>query len=214
MEGSDDETYDYAYYDTDFDVFAYALTLGYNITGGLSVFAGWNSHETSFTDQFSYTDSVLSALDPLDGETEFSADGWFLGLSYGWNLFEDSTLSIKAAYALLDGDLTSRYDSYSFYSYEGSNTIYYSRNHVTINNDGGDATGMTIGVAWKSYLTDSLSYSITADWYKYTFDDFSGNEITVDWGYDNEGPQQYYDDSSSDVEEESYIFRFALSYQF
>ncbi|MCI5157219.1 MAG: hypothetical protein D3906_02070 [Candidatus Electrothrix sp. AUS1_2] len=174
--------------DTTYDISAYALTLGYNIIGGLSAFGGWNDHTTTIMKQ--YSASKLAS--------EFSSGGWFLGLSYGWNVLEDSAISVKAAYAVLQGDI------------EGEEAL--ENGTVTVRSDGGDATGATLGLAWKSYLTDSLSYSFTVDWYNYTYEDFS-NDFSVHWN-DAQGPLPISSDSASDVEEEAYIFRFALSYMF
>lgn len=190
MEGSDEAAEENSgeVVTRDFDVFAYALTLGYNITGGLSAFGGWNGHKTSVSSQYS--------SDTFD--SEFSSAGWFLGLSYGWAVLENSTLSIKAAYALLEGDI------------EGEE-LFDNNTKVTVNSDAGDAAGATIGLAWKSYLTESLSYSITADWYNYTYEDFTNEFHLVEGANTRVLPTTT---STSDVDEESYTFRFALSYLF
>ncbi len=172
----------------DFDVFAYALTVGYNITGGLSAFGGWNGHETSVSSQYNAGDF----------DSEFSSAGWFFGLSYGWSVFENSTLSIKAAYALLEGDI------------EGEE-LFNDNTKVLVSSDAGDAAGATIGMSWKSYLTDSLSYTVSADWYNYTYEDFT-NEFHLVEG-ENTRPLPT-ETSTSDIDEESYTFRFALSYLF
>jgi hypothetical protein len=172
--------------DWDFDVADYALTAGYNIWSGLSVFGGWKGHEISMAGRESGTPQGAVKWD-----YDFTSSGWFLGLSYGWTIFESNMLSVKAAYAWLDGELEGgkQFEDNSSYLYKG---------------DDGTSSGANIGVTWKGFLTDSLNYDVSADWYSYSFEDFdtSDTDLTPD------------DAGQLTIEEDSYTLRFALSYVF
>jgi hypothetical protein len=192
-EASDEYTYQaYDYYgnasdqlvDWDFDVADYAVTVGYNIWGSLSAFGGWKGHEISMTGK-----------EPtVTWNYDFTSSGWFLGLSYGWTVLESNMLSVKAGYAWLDGEM------------DGGKQFEDNTSYL-IDTDGGTSSGANLGVTWKGFLTDSLNYDISADWYSYSFEDF---EVADSFNGSAFTPS----DSDLTIEEDAYSLRFTLSYVF
>ncbi|WLE98168.1 MAG: hypothetical protein QTN59_04885 [Candidatus Electrothrix communis] len=197
-EASDEYAYQaYDYYgnasdqlvDWDFDVADYALTVGYNIWASLSVFGGWKGHEISMAGRESGTPQGEVRWD-----YDFTSSGWFLGLSYGWTIFESNMFSIKAGYAWLDGEMDGG-------KQREDNTSYL------IDSEGGTSSGANLGLTWKGFLTDSLNYDISADWYSYSFEDF-----TVADSFN--GGDFASSDTKMTIEEDAYTLRFTLSYVF
>ncbi|MCI5157218.1 MAG: hypothetical protein D3906_02065 [Candidatus Electrothrix sp. AUS1_2] len=192
-EASDEYNYQaYDYYgnasdqlvDWDFDVADYAVTVGYNIWGSLSAFGGWKGHEISMTGK-----------EPtVTWNYDFTSSGWFLGLSYGWTFFESNMFSIKAGYAWLDGEM------------DGGKQFEDNTSYL-IDTDGGTSSGANIGLTWKGFLTDSLNYDISADWYSYSFEDF---EVSDSFNGGDFTPS----DADLTIEEDAYSVRFTLSYVF
>ncbi|RWX48936.1 hypothetical protein VT99_10424 [Candidatus Electrothrix marina] len=170
--------------DWDFDVADYAVTAGVNIWSGLSVFGGWKGHEISMTGK-----------EPtVTWNYDFTSSGWFLGLSYGWTILESNMLSVKAAYAWLDGEMDGG-------KQREDNTSYL------IDTDGGTSSGANVGVTWKGFLTDSLNYDISADWYSYSFEDFEVSDSFNGGAFTST-------DADLTIEEDAYTLRFTLSYLF
>ena len=189
--GSDDYLIDgHAYpVDWDVDILDYALTLGFNVWRTMAVYGGWKGHETTLEGT-----EVGRTWD-----AEFDTNGWFTGLSYGIPIGESNMLSFNIAYAWLEGDIENHqiYDG-RYYSRPAGTTRDFRANN-------GDADGFTLGASWKGYITDALSYTLSGDWYDYSYEDF-------DHEYSLNGASYSPTDWTDTVDEQAYSFRFVLSY--
>ena len=177
--------------DWDVDVFDAALTAGYNVWKSLAVYAGWKWHTTDMDGSISIPANWRGAgnaaiPNALNMDNEISYNGPFIGVSYGWKIGESNLLSVNAAYAWMSANM-----DLTISTTNGN----YSEKLPTADSDD-DASGLTLGIAWKGYLTDALSYGISADWYKYSYNFVAATS------------------SNEDFEEEAYSLKFTISYDF
>lgn len=109
-----------------------------------------------------YKDGKSQASGDQGQELKFQENGFFIGGNYGWLITETGSLSIKLAYAKLDGDLT-----------ETSNNPAFASPAVLATpldtNASSDARGLSYGVSWSSRVSKNFSYTIGLDRKKYTF---------------------------------------------
>ncbi|MCB1793749.1 MAG: hypothetical protein KDJ70_04835 [Candidatus Competibacteraceae bacterium] len=140
----------------------WALSLGYLITDRWAVFAGYKSGNTDWDQPIQ-----LIAISPISGLIEnakisgkFDQDGPFLGTSYSFPI-GPGALTLKAAYAYLDGAYKWSFNDYSLID-DMSQSVY-------LNLDG-HSNAFSIGVSWTQSLTDNLGYSIGANYHQYRFD--------------------------------------------
>lgn len=186
----------------DVDVFDYAFTAGYNVWKTLAVYAGWKGHTTNMDATTNIPANWLgiqglpAVPNAINWDVELKYSGPFIGASYGWQIGESNLLSVNAAYAWMSGDLdtvlTSQWDP------NLQKSLSNLGKSLSTNGDDGDASGLTLGISWKGLITDALSYTVSADWYKYSFDGFTVQDGTVD----------------HDIDEEAYSLRFTMSYAF
>ena len=191
-EGSDDYTiggYTHAT-DWDVDVFDYALTAGYNVWSTLAIFGGWKGHETTLDGNVLLNNGITN----VNWDNSFETDGFFLGASYGFVIGEAGVLSINAAYAWMNGD------------FEGHQT-YSSGTTRDFKADDGDSGGFRIGIGWKGYITDALAYSVNADYYSYSYDDFKHK-------YSKNGAPYVQTNWNNEIDESAYSLRAGISYTF
>ena len=172
--------------DWDVNIFDFSVALGYNVWKGLAVYGGWKRHETAM-------DGYGSSSDWPNWDYEFDTEGWFTGVSYGVPIGEANLLSFNVAYAWLEGD------------FQGTQLSTNGMSSRAFQADDGDSGGVTIGAAWKGYLTDLLSYSVTVDWYAYSYEDFQHN-------YSKNGEAFYQTNWTNTVDEEAMSCRFTISY--
>ncbi len=178
-------------FDYDVDILDYAFTLGYNVWRTMAVYGGWKGHETT----------LEGTSVGVKWDSDFDTNGWFTGVSYGIPIGESNLLSFNIAYAWLDGEITGHqiYDGTGERGWSAGDTRDFRATD-------GDADGFTIGAAWKGYVTDALSYTLSADWYDYSYEDFNTE-------YSNDGGKNYVKtDWVEDVDEQAFSFRCVLSY--
>jgi hypothetical protein len=175
-------------YDWDVDVLDYAFTLGFNVWRTMAVYGGWKGHETTLEGS-----AVGEKWD-----AEFDTNGWFTGLSYGIPIGASNMLSFNVAYAWLEGDI----EDHQIFDGSGNLPAGTTRDFRANN---GDADGLTIGASWKGYFTDALSYTLSADWYDYSYEDF-------DHEYSYNGAEYTQTNWTDTVDEQAFSFRFILSY--
>jgi len=179
----------------DVDVVDYAFTAGYNVWKTLAVYAGWKGHTTNMDAATNIPANWLgiqglpAVPNAINWDVELQYNGPFIGASYGWQIGESNLLSVNVAYAWMSGDLEMTLTS------QWNPNI---RESMSANGDDGDASGLTLGVSWKGMITDALGYTVSADWYKYSFDGFTVQGGTAD----------------QDIDEEAYSLRFTVSYAF
>jgi hypothetical protein len=149
----------------------YTFTVGYNVWGGINLFAGYLDGETTLTPEplcptADFVDVPFPDCGPgffeestlhgnlaqdhyvlgfSDYEQTYSEDGWFLGGSYAWKISDVGTLSFSLAYADLDSTYEDNFGEKNFgvdFQFEG------------------DATGLSYGINWSQPLTDRVGYYI------------------------------------------------------
>jgi len=151
----------------------WALSLGYLITDQWSVFAGYKSGKTDW-DQSAFV-SVIEDPSVYQNATldeQFTQDGPFLGTSYSFPI-GPGTLTLKAAYAYLDGTFKWNFDSTIFGLPGGDlpRTRYYNLD--------GNSNAYSLGVSWTQALADNLGFSIGANYHNYDFDLSGSSAETV-----------------------------------
>ena len=100
----------------------------------------------------------------------FKEKGLFIGANYGWKVSNSGHFSINFAFADLEGDLTE----------DVTNALFTSLPTPLDINATSDAQGLSYGLSWSSRLTDKLSYSVSVDSKKYTFDNIKdSNPATI-----------------------------------
>lgn len=180
-EGDNDVNWPVGSMNYKYDITDLSMTLGVNVWKNLSVYAGWKDHETSF-----------DGSGDLSAQDTFESDGFFGGLAFGL-VFDPGVLSVNLAYADLNGD------------YQTGQTIPGWGQRSWRAQDV-SANGFTVGAGWRGFIGELLSYSLQADWYKYTFDDFSTEYSQNGGAY---GPATF----TSEIEEEALTFRAMIAYQ-
>lgn len=93
---------------------------------------------------------------------KFEEKGLFIGANYGWTL-GSGRLSINAALADLDGELTETVTNPQF----ASPAVLSEPLDI---NATSDAQGLSYGLSWSSRISKNLSYSLSLDTKKYTFE--------------------------------------------
>jgi hypothetical protein len=178
-------------YKADFDRAEYAVSLGYNVTDRLAVFAGYKWASTDFETTFSGPGTIvigrgIEAEATLDGKYNFSFDndGPFLGVAYGWNIDRGAlkgTLITNLALGFLSGEIkertaiaTVRFPSLGIVA--SDNELARISQFTT-----GDTVGWTLGIAWRGLTPiKNLTYSLGINGYQYRFnaDDSIQPDIT------------------------------------
>lgn len=144
----------------------WAISLGYMITSQWSIFGGYKSGNTEWNQPFRYNtqkDSTLISDGNLDAN--FDQDGPFLGTSYSFPI-GPGVLTLKAAYAYLDGTYKWNYDQYVYPPFSG-NDPYNSIQKVKLD---GNSNAFSLGISWTQSLANNLGLSIGANYHRYKFD--------------------------------------------
>lgn len=136
-----------------------ALTIGYRVYSGgnnigpVNVFVGYlNGNSAWRSTDFTYDTSVVPSTYQFSVYRYiFSENGGYIGANYSQPFGEKGTLSLSAAYALLDGNL-------GILSSWGDNFDYIS-----------DATGYSLGITWTGPITGNLNYRVGMKHVKYDF---------------------------------------------
>jgi hypothetical protein len=141
----------------------WAFSLGYRVTDQWSIFAGYKSGKTDW-DQSVRTSEVPDFL-IQEGSfaVKFEQDGPFLGTSYSF-LIGSGALTIKAAYAYLDGSYASNYNGVCIPC--GVDPVPVRQNFSW----DGDSDAFSFGVSWTQPLMDNLGLSVGANYHRYKFD--------------------------------------------
>lgn len=164
-----------------------SVTLGYNIWSGLNVFAGYMWGETHLRPEatcftFPVPCSALNLAADLENEgredyrQEYTEEGPYMGLSYGWLIADAGTLSVSAAYAKMDGQFKDNYV-----------TTAFGDEHFNFE---GDSTGTSIGVTWSAPLGEASAYFLDIRQQKYSMD-----------GKDTDTPSTYLDTVEVETDE-------------
>jgi hypothetical protein len=190
--------------DTSFDRRDFAVSLGYALSGSLSIFAGYKQVATQFTEKtdgmYSYTvwdgDNSAENIDYTYGRLwgvgrfKFEYSGPFIGFIKGWT-FDDTyflkgIITANVALAFLEGKLTTRHDVSHMsvlwagdqqipeYIYPGTTPPIISRSDTK-----GDALGLKVNLSWRGNTPwEGLSYIFGISGYRYEFDT-SGTESNM-----------------------------------
>jgi hypothetical protein len=155
----------------------WALSLGYRMTDQWSVFAGYKSGKTDW-DQ-SMRVNVVPPISMLiqDGKfaVNFDQDGPFVGTSYSF-LMGPGALTVKAAYAYLDGSYKSSFDS---------RVLGAGGNYIPLVQQfdwDGTSNAFSFGVSWTQSVTNNLGYSVGANYHHYQFDASGSKQFTTTFG--------------------------------
>ncbi len=96
----------------------------------------------------------------------FQEKGPFIGANFGWVVAKSSMFIVNIAYADLEGDLREEVTNPLFVSGSGPSDIA-----VPLDIDANsDSKGLSYGVSWASRISKAVSYSVSLDAKKYTFD--------------------------------------------
>lgn len=125
----------------DGNVTYYSLAAGIAITDNFSIYVG-------------YLYNNLDSSGNRGAESSFTADGYFLGASYGWVIQDLGVLTLNLAVADLDGS--------NRFKVPGLLIDYDSTS---------DAQGLSYGISWRSTINKNWGYSIALDGYQYNFTD-------------------------------------------
>lgn len=144
----------------------WAISLGYMITDQWSIFAGYKAGQTD-SDQ-----SIALNRPPPGSETiqagnysvSFDQGGPFLGTSYSFPI-GPGALTLKAAYAYLDGDYTSDFQSTVFPPL--TPTPVPALQQFTWK---GNSNAYSLGVSWTQSLVENLGFSLGVNYHHYKFD--------------------------------------------
>ncbi|MCC8987635.1 MAG: hypothetical protein LM523_08010 [Candidatus Contendobacter sp.] len=166
------------YGDIDAKHYDWAISLGYRITDQWSVFAGYKAGQTD-SDQSGTLNSPTpesELLQTLNYSVTFDQGGPFLGTSYSFSI-GPGVLTLKAAYAYLDGKYTSDFQSTYFppvtpapvpalqqFTWEGNSNAY------------------SLGVSWTQSIAENLGFSLGANYHRYEFDASGSQRFTATIG--------------------------------
>lgn len=125
------------------------LTLGYRLLPALNVFGGYISGETKMRSiDYQYVGTVWQ---PSPGDNSFDTKGYFAGVSTSHSFGDKGTLSLSAAYAIMDGTLVGNYGNVS----------------GTIKSD--DASGYSTGLSWTGPMGESVFYRVGFRYARYSY---------------------------------------------
>jgi len=157
MSGEGNGTYTYDLADPrvpgnemDFEREDYAISLGYALHENLSLFAGYKWGKTDFSESYN-PQTGGGFLEYFD--TEFKEDGPFVGAAIGWPV-GNGLVAINIAVAMLDAE-------------NNQTKVGQAGSYLDFS---GDTVGVNFGVSWRAPITDNLSYSLSLDGYRYSFD--------------------------------------------
>lgn len=151
----------------------WAVSLGYQVNDQWSIFAGYKSGKTEWDQSFHDNRPAPDSRVVQDGNfnLEFEQDGPFIGTSYSF-LIGPGALTIKAAYAYLDGTYTSDFNSVCRPPNTNCSTAQLSVSQQF--NLNGNSNAFSFGLSWTQSLTSSLGLSIGANYQRYEFDTAGG----------------------------------------
>ncbi|WP_101759884.1 hypothetical protein [Oceanicoccus sp. KOV_DT_Chl] len=139
------------------------ITVGWNVTPQLTVFAGYKTGETEI--DFKVRESVIEDTDdditPAFTDS-FEESGVFVGVAYGWSLGEAGQLGVSLAYADMEAEnkLTGTTDE----DFDEDDEIDFDDLTGTFN---GDVSGYSAAVQWSKPLGDHLVYQALIRYNKY-----------------------------------------------
>ena len=166
-----------SYSDVDAQHSDWAISLGYRINDQWSVFAGYKSGKTEWDQSVRLNRPAPDSRVLQDGNfnLEFEQDGPFIGTSYSF-LIGPGALTIKAAYAYLDGTYTSDFNSVC----RPPNTNCPDTPKLALQqfNLNGNSNAFSFGLSWTQSLTDNFGMSIGANYQRYEFDTSGSGSIT------------------------------------
>ena len=159
-----------AYYgDVDAQHSDWALSLGYQFTDQWSLFAGYKSGNTDWNQPFRIDrpDPDFRTVQDGNFSVKFDQDGPFVGTSYSF-LIGPGALTLKAAYAYLNGTYTSDFNAVC----RPPNNDCPNAPLPTLQqfNWGGNSNAFSVGASWTQAITDNLGVSIGANYHRYKFD--------------------------------------------
>lgn len=169
--------------DVDIDRSEYAVSVGYNILEGLSIFGGWKWADTELEylsdgtyglvinpDEAGAT-TILEANVKDNGKRKFQFNGPFLGLAYGIPVLEAGGLSLKFGVAKLEGELTNR-STVKLTNIRANDIPLAGTEEFPLGNDvKGDSIGWNVGIAWNGTTpVEGLGYTVGVDAYQYKFE--------------------------------------------
>lgn len=159
----------------------WAISLGYRINEQWSVFAGYKSGKTEWDQSFQTNRPAPDSRVVQDGNynLEFEQDGPFIGTAYSF-LIGPGALTIKAAYAYLDGTHTADFNSVC----RPPNDNCPSAPIPVLQriNLSGNSNAFSFGLSWTQSLADNLGLSIGANYQQYEFDTSGSGSITSSIG--------------------------------
>lgn len=136
----------------------YAITLGYQLTETITLFAGYRESQTEFEEQ-----NTLTVLNQdtffFSSELDYEQKGPFIGTTFSHNFNSlNASLSFTVAIADIEGDIE-------------------QPEQITIE---GDTTGLKLGLNWTQSLSGTaFTYTIHVDGYQYTFE--SNTDLGADF---------------------------------
>jgi hypothetical protein len=146
---------------TDVEREDWAATVGVNIAGGLTAFAGWKFGESKQTG----IEASAVGNAPQGFNQTFEEEGPFVGLGYGIPIADAGILSFSVAYADLDAEYSEggRF-GVPFPADSMANTLIGPERYT------GDATGFSYALQWQGELTQQLLYNAAIKYQKYDLD--------------------------------------------
>lgn len=169
------------YGDIDVKHYDWAISIGYMITDQWSVFAGYKAGKTD-SEQASTVNRPppgFETIQTADYSTGFDQGGPFLGTSYSFPI-GPGALTLKAAYAYLDGEYTNDYQSTCL----PPNTNCPNSPLAILQqfNWKGNSNAYSLGVSWTQSIAENLGFSLGANYHQYKFDASGSQRYTATVG--------------------------------
>lgn len=150
--------------ETDIEREDQSITFGYNAWQNLNVFVGYMKGKTTLSPDAMCPGICTTPMANLaydhhvvnigSYEQEYTEEGFFAGLSYGYRVSDIGTLSASIAYASMDGQYKDNYAALPAENFDFE----------------GDSTGFSIGLTWSAPLTDRVGYFVDLRRQAYSMD--------------------------------------------
>lgn len=175
--------------DSDFDRTDYTITVGFAVTEGLVVYAGYKKAKTDFNNDLNgqIIATQASDLSPArfltgnfasDFDFEFEYAGPFVGAANSWLIeagFLEGSLSASVGVAFLEGETNIDFKNFVLTNVDQQviSLDAFDVGAALFNSSklDGDTVGISLGINWSGLTpVDGLSYLLGVNGYRYDFD--------------------------------------------
>ncbi len=167
----------------------YSVSVGYQFLERYSVFAGYRDGDMEWDQTRQDSDAFKIEMDG-----SFELDGPFIGAAFSLPIEDAGALTVKLAYADLDGELSTS-ETTSFPT--GSRVVSYT----------GTSDAVSLGVAFTGAVSEQMGYSVGVDFHKFDFDMDDGK-------FSSNGVPLTLDFRKGSLEEQMVAFKLSMIYVF